>query len=178
MKSSLFALTASAVCCAGIQADVITGTITDWPESGPFMTVGDGNNSVTMWWSINYYDLGWFYGSSYGTGTDVAVATGITDVTQISDASIFNYTSSYVGPIGDADYNGNGIGTFLAWRNTTTGYYGVLRVDDIDYIDPDQPYAELDGTWWFQTDGSGNFVPAPSTLALLGLGALTLRRRR
>ncbi len=178
MKRSILALAASSVLCAGAHADVISGTITNWPESGSFMTVGDGTNSVTMWWSINYYDLGWFYGSAYGTGTDIAVATGITDVTQITDASTFSYTNSYVGPIGDADYNTNGIGTFLAWRNTTTGYYGVLRVDDIHSVDPSQPYGELDGTWWFQTDGTGNFVPTPSTLALLGMGALVTRRRR
>jgi hypothetical protein len=172
-------------CLAGValfgpataQAVIITGTITDWPESGPFQTTGDGVNNVQWWWSINTYDRGWFYGSLYGLNSDVAVATGVTDISQITDASIFSFTNLYVGPVGDSDYNPSGIGDFLVARNIHSGHYGVLRVDDIHDFNPNPPYGELDGTWWFQTDGSGVF-PEPGTFGLVSLGLLLVTRRR
>jgi hypothetical protein len=158
--------------------DVISGTISNWPESGPTMSIGDGNNHVTLWWSINTFDRGWFYGSGFTGDSDVAFVPSITDVTQISDASIYTYTAGSVGPASDADVDPDGVGDFLIWRNINSGYYGVLRVDDIHDVDLNQPYGELDGTWWFQTDGTGNFVPEPGTLVLLAAGLMLARRRR
>jgi MYXO-CTERM domain-containing protein len=178
MKLSILAWSTAAALCASAHATVISGTISDWSESGPVLQIGDGANHVSIWWSINTYDRGWFYGSGFTGDSDVAFASGVTDVTQITDASIYSYTSGSIGPQGDADYNANGIGDFIVWNNINTGHYGVLRLDDIDVIDLSIPLAELDGTWWFQTDGTGNFVPTPSTLVLLGLGALAARRRR
>lgn len=165
-------------------ATVISGAITAWPESGPVIQVGDGTNHVSMWWSINTWNLGWFYGSTWTTDSDVAYASGATNISQISDASTYTYTNAHVGPYGDADHNANGIGSFLVWKHTTTGHYGALRVDDIYQVDPNNPNpawnTELNGTWWFQTDGTGDFssVPEPATLAVLGIGALALLRRR
>jgi hypothetical protein len=162
---------------ATAQAVVISGTITDWPESGPFQTIGDGVNNVQMWWSINTYDRGWFYGSQYGLNSDVALAAGVTDISQITDASIYSYTSLYIGPVGDGDYNPSGIGDFVVYRNISSGYYGVLRVDDIHDVIMNPPYGELDGTWWFQTDGTGVF-PEPGTFGLVALCGLLVTRRR
>ena len=58
--------------------------------------------------------------------------------------------------------------------------------DDIRVDDLAQSIAFLDGTWWFQTDGTGNFVvpeaPRAALLAIacsaLALRSLAERRRR
>ncbi len=166
------------------NADVITGNIVDWPESGPNITIGDGINDVTLFWSIATLDFGFFYGSGFTGDSDVAIATGVTDISQITDASIFDFTADSVGPVGDADVDPMGIGTFLVWNNINTGYYGVLRVDDIYSTTGSFFDTFLNGTWWFQTDGSGDFsmreVPEPGILPLLAIGLFlgTLLRRR
>ncbi len=165
------------------QADIITGTITGWPESGPLEVIGDGTNSVSMFWSINTNDRGFFYGSGFTGDSDVAIALGVNDISDIVDAAALTYTSGFVGPVCDADCATNGVGTFLVWNNINTGFYGVLRVDDIIGTGLE---ATLNATWWFQDDGTGNFagktaVPEPATLALLSIGLLgiaLLRRRK
>lgn len=165
------------------RATVITGTIIDWPESGDPIEIGDGTHHVSLWWSINTYDRGWFYGSSYDPfDSDVALATGVTDITQITDASVFAFTSTYVGPLCDADCDPDGVGEFVVWRHVTTGHYGVLRIDDIRTPGSDIFASVLDGTWWFQSDGSGDFsgsaVPEPATSMLLLVATATLLARR
>lgn len=167
---------------------VISGTISDWIESGPVEIIGDGTNSVSLAWSINTFDKGFFYGEDIDGYSNVAFAAGVTDITQITDASIYTFTSGSIGPQCDADCNPNGIGDFIVWNNPDTGYYGVLRVDDIFVVDPSNPdisfNTALNGTWWFQTDGSGDFssrsVPEPSLIlgifAVSGIGSAILRK--
>ena len=140
---------------------------------------------MDFWWSLNTDDRGFFYGSSATSepsDSEVAVATGVTDISQITDASIFSYTSLSVGPLCDPDCNPGGIGAFVVWRNMISGHYGVLRIDDIFVEDIDTPIADLDGTWWFQTDGTGSFNPIPEPtsglLFVVGLAALYRRRSR
>ena len=162
------------------HATLLTGNISNWPESGPLQVIGDGTNSVSMFWSINTFDLGFFYGSGFTGDSDVAHAVGVTDISQISDASLFNYVSGGIGPFCDADCDPAGVGEFMVWRNINSGHYGVLRVDNIIGGGFN---ATLDGTWWFQPDGTGNFsgtVPEPATLTLFGLAlaGLGFSRRR
>lgn len=136
------------------SADVITGVVSDWVEASAPREFGDGANHITIWWSINVYGAaGWFYGSDYGFDTDVALADSIADITEISDAGAFSFQTFYVGPARDAENDG-GVGDFLVFRNINTGHYGVLRLDNIDN-------DKLNGTWWFQTDGSGDFSAQP-----------------
>lgn len=188
------------------QADIITGQITDWrttittPASQNRRVLGDGVNHVTGCWTMasNYYDAGatppagvpaesvWLYSSDYvgSDDTDVAWAQGVTDVSQIVDASAY----TFVPPLGSFRFataqgnpDGSGIGWFAVLRNVNTGYYGVLRCDDLRTVIVGRDrFFYFDATWWFQTDGSANFssVPEPASLSLLGLGALALLRRR
>lgn len=177
-KKTLYLLTASFLYLTSFLANatVITSTVSGWQEGAGWSTFGDGTNSVSASWSTNTATLGWFYGSAYYTGTDVAVASGITDINQISDASIYTFTNMYVGPVG--------AGTYLVWRNTSTNYYGVSRLDNLYQIGSDFHDRYLDLTWWFQTDGTSNFstsnVPEPTTSVLMALGFIVggLAKRR
>jgi hypothetical protein len=163
-------------------AAIISGTISNWEESGPVLTIGDGTNHVSLWWSINTTDRGWFYGSAFTSDSDVAFATGVTDISQITDASIFSFDTDHTGPHCDADCDPDGVGDFIIWQNTSTGHFGVLRIDDIFLAGSTLLDAQLTGTWWFQTDGTGNFsaVPLPASLPFLlsGLAAFRLMASR
>ena len=67
-------------------------------------------------------------------------------------------SSSSIGPVSDAGANG-GIGQFVVLQSTS-GYYAVVRIDDVQDDDT------LNATWWFQTDGTGDFssFAGPATL--------------
>jgi hypothetical protein len=164
-------------------------------------TIGDGTNHVTAVWSLAAADFdsatpdsAFFYGASFfippgnlydvPEDTEVAIAVGVTDINQITDASIFDFTSDHtieVDPVGspgvflpddfvtapasDADGPlGTETGQFLVFRNINTGHYGALRIDDI--YDPHQHArrigARMDATWWFQTNGTANFSSQPA----------------
>jgi hypothetical protein len=89
----------------------------------------------------------------------VALATGITNVTQITNAAIYApFSTGSIGPVSDAGANG-GIGQFVVLQSTS-GYYAVVRMDDVQDDDT------LNATWWFQTDGTGDFssFAGPPTL--------------
>jgi hypothetical protein len=162
-----------------VQATVISGKITNWEESSSAKTIGDGVNRVNLYWSINMIDKGWFYrGYDFYDGalSAVAFAAGVTDISQISDASIFNFGTEPIGPYCDADSDPDGSGDFIVWKNMNTGHYGVLRIDDIVYDGMHPAMATLNGTWWFQTNGTGNFsvVPEPSSFLLFLCGQAAL----
>lgn len=188
------------------QGEIISGQITDWrasmttPANETRRVLGDGINHVTGCWTMatNYHDAGatppagvpaesvWLYSSDYvgSDDTDVAWAEGVTDVSQIVDASAY----TFVPPLGSFRFataqgnpDGSEIGWFAVLRNVESGFYGVLRCDDLRTVTSGHDrFFYFDATWWFQTDGSANFssAPEPSALSLLGLGALALLRRR
>ncbi len=167
LKIALVSVSLSFLVSLGAEAAVITGTITDWMESGPIQQIGDGSHHVSLSWSIMNIGRGWFY----QTDCNIAFASGVTDISQITNAAIFNFSNYYVGPCCDALRDADGVGDFIVWRNPD-GYYGVLRIDDIHKIDPGNPNltfnTALNGTWWFQTDGTGNFVSEPTTFTVSG----------
>jgi hypothetical protein len=171
---------------AAARSEVITGVIDEWPESGTDLVLGDGVNSVRISWSLSFYDTGYFYGRSGGAqgNAEVADASDVTDISEIDDASSFTfeaYPPDSIGPLCDADCDPDKVGDFVIWRNLDTGHYLVLRIDDIRVDDLAQSIAFLDGTWWFQTDGSGDFVvpEAPrGVLLAIVLGVLGLRLLR
>ncbi len=139
------------------DTSIISGRVVNWSDSlNLTKTIGDFKNHVSLSWSQSGGSSGFFYGSDFLVDSDVAFATDVTEISQITDASIFDFISSSVGPHCDADCDPDGVGDFIVWRNKTTGHYGVLRIDDID------SNFLLSGTWWFQTDGSSDFSNASS----------------
>jgi hypothetical protein len=174
------------------SAQILSGLISNYQESAapPALTFGDGTHSVTLWWSVHDLDSsGYFYTGS--GGTQVAIATNISSINQITDASRFAFTtgtinSYYVGPVWDVPVTG-GLNSFVVLHNTVDGYYGVVRLDDIfRYPVPIDngftlSYSGLNATWWFQANGTGDFsgVPEPSVMSLAGLitASLIVRRR-
>ncbi len=168
--AAIAAVAFGAACASGA---VVTGSITNWEESGQVLTIGDGVHHVRVWWSVNTYDRGWFYGSTFTQDSDVALAEGVTNITQIENAATYIYSATHIGPCMDADLNPPG--DFIVWKNNATGHFGVLRIDNIHGSGTD---SLLDATWWFQTDGTGSFVPAPASWVALPLFAICGVRRR
>ncbi|QOJ24277.1 MAG: PEP-CTERM sorting domain-containing protein [Gammaproteobacteria bacterium] len=176
-----------------VQAKVITGTIKSYfvgeaPVPGT-MLFSDGVDHMFVPWTSTFSidnPLVFFFGSNDPSSifvpsdylTDVGFAAGITDISQITDASIFSFFNGYIGP--------NKSGDFVVVRNTFTGHYGALRIDSVESNNTYFPDgliffgSILNGTWWIQTDGTGNFsslaspVPEPSAFMLLSIGVLVL----
>lgn len=167
-----------------VRAQILTGTIVNYPESDPYYTetFGDGIHSVSLAWSVNILDRsGWFYRTF--NSTEVALATGVSSINQITDASIYSFTtpeSYYIGPVFDAAYTG-GLNSFIILKNTSNDYYGVVRIDDIfeygtpiDYGVYGKSYSGLNATWWFQSNGTADFSTMAPEPAVLGLAVLAL----
>ena len=172
------------------QATVISGAVTSGffnggaggPTSDP-IKFGDGGESITFFWQGVSSHEGFFDGTLYPdfndpiTYSDVAFAVGVTDISQVKDASIFSF-SDRTTLLCDAVCDPDGVGDFVVARSALNGHYGVLRIDKIDFFtDTYSSWGELHGTWWFQTDGTGNFasaVPEPSSYLMFGIGMLVL----
>lgn len=174
------------------SAAIWTGSLQGVQGSQDPFYWGDGVNDLFQEWSVNRSSCcGWFYGSSYSiSNADVYVFSGLAGPTTIADASIFDYVDSSTqtspGPYGPswAAWAQEGDTVFFHGVN---GYYGAWYIEDI-YYDPANPmdYASLDGTWYFQDNGSANFtnsnVPLPNALWLLfsgiaGLVGTRIRRK-
>ena len=105
---------------------------------------------------------GWFYGSNYhDSNADVYVYPGLDDPTTIADASVFVYCDSSSetcpSPYGSSSSAWAQEGDTVFFRGVN-GKYGAWKIENI-YNDPtnSMDYAALDGTWYFQDDGTGNF---------------------
>lgn len=176
---------------SSVQATVISGTTTsiyyDNGGGSPFsqpIKFGDGVHSVTSFWTTRSLPGANVSGNFYPEMADpvtysvVAFAVGVKDISQITDASIFSFSDRAFG-LCDAVCDSDGIGDFVVVRSILDGYYGVFRIDKIDYLDygVSLEIAHLHATWWFQTDGTGNFVslvPEPSSYLMFGIGILIL----
>lgn len=146
------------------QGSILKSDLFYWNETIS-LDIGDGVNKVSFVWFLP----GEFWGSAATglTSSSVAIATGVKDISEIDDASIFQFTQDVAGPVCDAQCDPDGVGDFVIARNDKTGHYGVLQVKKIydrEYEDEDggiEIMHELDGTWWFQTDGTGDFSQKP-----------------
>jgi hypothetical protein len=171
----VLSLTISLLLASTAYAGPITGTVSDWPESSTF-SFGDGTHDISIFWSTRHMagGDGWFYGTGSGDSTaDFYIYRSFTDPTSVSDASLFTYSRF-------PDWAAVGDTVFF---QSLAGYYGALVLEEI-YPNPAGavfPYTFLNGTWYFQPDGSGDFTggePTPdlaSSLLLLGMGIAGLR---
>lgn len=106
------------------------------------------------------------------SNVDIYVYEGLTDPTTISDATILTYSSSTaIAEDGDT-----------VFFRGTNGYYGAWRIDEI-YPNPlgeQFPYTYLNGQWYFQDDGTGNFTPVPGAflLGMIGLSVAGIKLRK
>jgi hypothetical protein len=156
------------------RAALYVTPINAWPESGPIFTWGDGTHQLNQTWSVNVFtSSGFIYGSSYGFNVDVYDA-GVINLASVVNASTFAYSTGVVHFTEGDTLFFRGIGGFYgAWVTTDVFPTG----NPIGH----PPYADLNGTAYFQSDGTGNFtaVPEPSILLMLpaGMGLLLYARR-
>ena len=162
----LLPIVLGALCVAPSGAVVHSGPISAMPGTTGYtwrLEWGDGVHDLwEVWSAFNPEDSGWFYGS-YGrflgrgdSNVDVYTYPGLTDPTAITDASVFTYTNqTAIAHEGDT--------VFFHGRN---GYYGAWRIDTITPASSGQYSAVLDGQWYFQDDGSGNFSALSSHTAV------------
>ena len=163
-SAAAFALTS-----APVQAELLSGD-TGPVEEPTLIYIGMDSFFFEFEWSVNTSDRAYLY----GRGNDIAVAPGVTTVEQIGDASLLDFTTTFVGPLCDAACAANGVGDFIVLRRD--GAYGAFRIDDIIYNGGDPTLGTLSGTWWIQLDGTSQFAPAvpePGSWAML-LGGIAL----
>jgi len=151
-KPQVPAVTARGVQVNGVGGTIATGTIVGWPESGDefifddFVTV---TSDIQGWWSLNTLSqqLGWFYAYNFPT-TEIAHAPGVTEISEVTDASAFAYEMVYsTGPVG--------VGEFVFFRNLESGFYAAFRVDNV--YGPSAVEALADITWYLQMNGTADF---------------------
>ncbi len=134
---------------------VVSGTIIGWSLDwgfDPFRFddyVGVASNIEARWSLATLIPpaLAFFYPWNCCPGTHAAHVTGVTDIYEITDASMYTYSDWAVGAAKQ--------GEFILFYNEITGYYGAFRVDDV--YDDGTGNAVVDVTWYLQEDGSPNF---------------------
>lgn len=160
------------------HAALISGVIEAAPESTD-VSWGPSEQFSTHWSVAWFNSAGWFYGTDYqddfGATFDLVVLNGVSDISNITDASLYSYTSDAVfAAIGDT----------ILMRNSN-GYYGAWIINNIfGFVDFDSPHlGYLDAEWYFLSDGSADFsivatVNESSSFLLLVLGLMLLGYRR
>ncbi|OQK16528.1 hypothetical protein AU255_01075 [Methyloprofundus sedimenti] len=136
---------------------VDSGTIEKWPQNLDNFRFDDNvsvTSNIEVSWSVGTFgQSAYFYPES--NSTEVAHVTGISEVCEIEDASVYQYSGENSGDVIEGD--------FVVFRNLDTGYYAAFRVDDVSGSDYDS--SRLFVTWYLQEDKSPNFGPCtpPST---------------
>jgi hypothetical protein len=156
------------------RAGVIVGELKAAPESRIQFSWGDGQHNLFQEWSVAAYNIsGYVYGTNYSWSNADVYNAGHVNPFTVANAEAFAYTqSSRLFTEGDTLFFRGANGFYGAWvtHNVYTGPYNFSS-----------SWPLLDATWYFQSDGTGNFVPEPTSLAagaaLLAWG-LTCRRRR
>lgn len=129
---------------------ITNGQIVNHADSSTY-NITDGTNTVQFnWSSASPGHSGYFY-ATYTT--DIALATSITNIDQVTNASTFSFKTNpfdYLGPVNDGDTTG--IGQFTVLRNRSSQNYAVVRWDDVHND------GSISATWWFQSKpGVTNF---------------------
>ena len=178
------------------SAAVITGKVDTWLEYFEILKVGQGDHQVAMDWSVKTPHSAFFYRfDSQSYKMEVAHAKEIRSIHEIVDASKFVFTNDFddnIKNVCDAICSPTGSGEFVIYKNIQSGHFAVFQVGrifwpDIEVVKAKLPEwqheqlygfspAAMDGTWWFQTDGSANFsqIPTPSAGLLLGTASLII----
>lgn len=129
--------------------------------------VGNGAIITGLAWNVNLSTFNGSWGSEAVLGFEgqINLTPGVNDAFPVTGA---NYDSGGIVDISDAGL-----------PNLTVSADGVL---DIEFFESfDDVAGEIDGTWLANstiTLVGQNIVPAPASLALLGLGGLAAGRRR
>jgi len=144
------------------QARVLSGDILNWCESDQLLNFdvvsGYGVNSqIIAWWSVASVTDGtsYFYGGELNDlpNVEVAIATGVKDVSEIADAAIYDFDRGSIGPLEG--------GTVVLYRNLKTGYYAAIKIDNVrpteDRVRCSYKAAVLNGTWYLQDDKTPDF---------------------
>jgi len=166
---SLLAIVQLSLCA---RATVFTTAMVAQPESTARFYWGDGTHELFETWSVRISNsAGWVYGSSYGFNVDVYDAGNI-NVSSVKDASTFSYSTGVI-PFTEGD---------TIFFRGVGGFYGAWHVTDV-YPSNNPPgvlpYAYLNGTAYFQNDGSASFVvPEPTGLLSFAASLALLRCAR
>lgn len=135
---------------------VLTGPLTDVPESTGSFCWGDGSHDLCQQWSIRNDNSGWFYGVGGFSNVSIYIAHGLSDPTTVMNAESFLYSNS-------PDFASEGDTVFF---RSLDGYYGAWRIDRIDADPPSWTNGKLTGQWYFQDDQSGCFAQDCTPLAV------------
>ena len=163
-----------------VYSTLLTGTISNWSDETSIDFGANASCSATALWHVRTWNEGWFQGGwsdiTPGLNSDAAIAPGITDITQVTDATLYSYQGApkqY--QLADADVTG--MPAFVLYYVPSCSCYGALRIDDIDVKSVAIPVeGYVNATWYFLDDSSADFsaVPEPATILLLSSGILGL----
>ena len=174
-----------------------------WPPAGWSVVDNAGTgvawNTATFWGASNYTngsgEAAMVDSDAFGTAEfDTELWTPVLDLTGAPSGDL-TFTANYQNfaneDFFDVDYSTDGGATWtnlMSWNEDHGGFRappgedvsltipgGGMTIVRFYYYDP----ATSDWEWYIQIDDVlVDAIPAPSTLALLGLGGLAIRRRR
>lgn len=127
--------------------------------------VGDSSRFVNSKWYFNKWihnDAQFEDVESITFGQNFYHSTTATNIKEVIGASGYQWVQQSLQNNNDANTN-NGIGAFVAHYNADSGYYGVIRVDDIYNLHFDgmgYPLNSVNYTWWVQTNHTDDFSQA------------------